>query len=320
MRCPHCKKDDRVVKRGTRKNKYMTKQQYWCNRCKKYFVEHNGFQGMTYPKEIIVKAVHLYEEGLSLSKVRDYIWQHEGFYLYDSTILYWVKKYADLLSNFESKLKPRVKGRVHTDEIYVKVKGKRYYSVNSVDSGTKYDLATTFTKHRTRKKCREHFKKLKGKIGDQVKEVWKKEKDKPVKERKLIVFVSDKFEGYKIGFTYCFYRFAALVHGVPIACRKYGLEHNSNAIERHNEDFRQRYKVTRGFKSPESGEAFGELRRIIFNFVRTHQGLGKTPAEAAELDLYLGRNRLLNLIKIFFVFPLHPKFWQIIYLPAGTIK
>ena len=320
MHCPYCKNEDKVVKRGKRKNKYVKKQQYWCNRCKKYFVEHNGFQGMTYPKEIIVKAVHLYEEGLSLSKVRDYIWQHEGFYLYDSTILYWVKKYADLLSNFESKLKPRVKGRVHTDEIYVKVKGKRYYSVNSVDSGTKYNLATTFTKHRTRKKCREHFKKLKGKIGDQVKEVWKKEKDKPVKERKLIVFVSDKFEGYKIGFTYCFYRFAKLVHGVPIACKKYGLEHNNNAIERHNEDFRQRYKVTRGFKSPESGEAFGELRRIIFNFVRTHQGLGKTPAEAAELDLYLGRNRLLNLIKFFFVFPLHPKFWQIIYLSAGTIK
>jgi len=52
-----------------------------------------------------------------------------------------------------------------------------------------------------------------------------------------------------------------------------------------------------------SGEAFGELRRIIFNFVRTHQGLGKTPAEATELDLHLNRNRLLNLIKIFLVLP-----------------
>ena len=91
MRCPYCKNDDKVVKRGKRKNKFVKKQQYWCKRCKKYFVEHSGFQGMTYPKEIIVKSVHLYGEGLSLSKVRDYIWQHEGFYLYDSTILHWVK-------------------------------------------------------------------------------------------------------------------------------------------------------------------------------------------------------------------------------------
>jgi len=126
-----------------------------------------------------------------------------------------------------------------------------------------------------------------------------KGKRKPVKNRKLITFVSDKFEGYKIGFTYFFYRFAVLVFGVPIACKKYGLEHNNNAIERHNEDFKQRYKVTRGFKSQESGESFAELRRIIYNFVRTHQGLGRTPAEEAELLLPLGRNRLLRLIRFF---------------------
>ena len=52
----------------------------------------------------------------------------------------------------------------------------------------------------------------------------------------------------------------------------------------------------RGFKSPESGECFTELRRIIYNFVGTHQGIGKTPAEEVELNLDLGRNRLLNLI------------------------
>lgn len=45
---------------------------------------------MTYPKEIIAKTLHLYVEGLSFSKIRDYINQHEGYYLYDGTILYWV--------------------------------------------------------------------------------------------------------------------------------------------------------------------------------------------------------------------------------------
>ena len=32
------------------------------------------------------------------------------------------------------------------------------------------------------------------------------------------------------------------------------------------------------------------------NFIRTHQGLGKTPAEEAELCIPPGRNRLLDLI------------------------
>jgi transposase-like protein len=116
---------------------------------------HDGFEGMTYPREIIVKTIHLYVEGLSWSKVREYIHQHEGYYLYDGTILYWVRKYSHLFSAFEEKLTPSVKGKVHTDETYVKVKGKKHYSINSIDDETKYNLATTLTPRRTERKCKE---------------------------------------------------------------------------------------------------------------------------------------------------------------------
>ncbi len=54
----------------------------------------------------------------------------------------------------------------------------------------------------------------------------------------------------------------------------------------------------RGFKNKNSGSAFTELRRIVYNFVRTHMGLGKTPAEEAGLKVSLGNNRLLNLISL----------------------
>lgn len=316
MECPYCKTEKNVVKRGIRKNKYTTKQQYYCKKCKKWFIEHDGFEGMTYPKEIIVKVIHLYIEGLSLSKIRDYIYQHEDYLIYDSRILYWVKKYAKLLSEYEGKLKPKIKGRIHTDEVCVKVKGKQHYAINSIDSKTKYNLAGTFTKKRSKEKCREHFKKLKDKIGEQIKERWIAEKDKIPEEKNLITFVSDKFENYKNGFTYYFYRFAMLVFGVPIACKRYGLEYNNNAIERHNEDFKQRSKVMRGFKSFKNAESFIELRRIIYNFVRTHQGIGRTPAEESGLNLSLGKNRLLSLI-IFFIFFYYVvcriSFWTILW-------
>jgi len=40
------------------------------------------------------------------------------------------------------------------------------------------------------------------------------------------------------------------------------------------------------------------LRDIIYNFVNPHQGLqGKTPAEMAGINLSLGRNKLLKLIR-----------------------
>ena len=83
-----------------------------------------------------------------------------------------------------------------------------------------------------------------------------------------IIFVSDKRMHYKRAFNRSFYRIAKLVHGVPIACKKYGLEHNNNPIERYNEDVKQRYKTMRDFKSFKSANAFLSLRKIIYNFVR----------------------------------------------------
>ena len=126
MKCPHCG-SEHVVKRGKQKNKYVVKQTYLCKDCKRCFVERDGFEDMTYPKEIIVAVLHLFVEGLSLSKIREYMYQHHGYKPADSTILDWVKKYSKIVREFERKRmpKPKVKGRIHLDEVYLKVGKKR---------------------------------------------------------------------------------------------------------------------------------------------------------------------------------------------------
>lgn len=133
----------------------------------------------------------------------------------------------------------------------------------------------------------------------QILEIYNKEKNKPKEQRKLITFVSDKFGNYNSAWSKLFSRVSILVFGVPIACCKYGLEHNNNAIERYNGDIKSRIKIMRGgFRSDEGAEAFLNMKRVIHNFINPHSGLqGKTPAEAAEIKLPLGRNRLLDLIK-----------------------
>jgi transposase-like protein len=40
------------VRSGKVGNKYLTKQGYRCKDCKRFFAERDGFEGMTYPKEI----------------------------------------------------------------------------------------------------------------------------------------------------------------------------------------------------------------------------------------------------------------------------
>lgn len=107
------------------------------------------------------------------------------------------------------------------------------------------------------------------------------------------------FGNYKRAFNKLFFRVATLHFGVPIKAKVAGLEHNNNPIERYNGDIKDRIKIMRGeFRDFKKAEAFLNLKRIIHNFVNPHSSLdGKTPAETAEINLELGRNKLLNLIK-----------------------
>lgn len=300
------------MKRGRRKNKYTTKQMYWCKDCQKKFIQKDGFENMTYPPELITKVLHLRAEGMSLAGIRDYIYQHEGNYLYDSTILYWTKKYAKRLSQYEEKQKPKIKGKVHVDEIFLKVKGKQAYDINAIDGGSGYNLGRKLTKHRSKDVVREFFRRFKIRFYDQIMERYKREKRKPVKERDLITIVTDGFEGYRDAFDRYLSRVCKLVYGVPIACKKYGLDHNNNPAERYNEDIRQRSKISRGFESMEPTDATLELRRIVHNFARLRRKRGgeprewrETPAKRAGIKLELGRGRLMTLIN--FLLSLAPR-------------
>lgn len=177
---------------------------------------------------------------------------------------------------------------------------KRFgYDLNAIDSVTKFVLAHLFVDKRTKAKCVKFLKQIKDNCYEQILEVYKKEKHRKVKDRNLIEFICDGFENYKSAFTKLFGRVCKLTFGVPIACKKFGLKHNNNPIERHNGKIEDRIKTIRGgFGSFEGAENFMNLQRTMHNFVNPHQELGgKTPAEIAEIILPLRRNKLLSLIR-----------------------
>ena len=69
-------------------------------------------------------------------------------------------------------------------------------------------------------------------------------------------------------------------------------------IERYHNEIRENLKTRRGLGNDESAQTFSELLKINHNFVKPHQGLdGKTPAQAANIELNLGYNKYLDLIK-----------------------
>ena len=171
--------------------------------------------------------------------------------------------------------------------------------MNAVDSKTKFVLAHSFVDKRTKEECIKFLKQIKDNCYQQILERYLSEKHKKKKDRLLFEFICDGFENYKSAFNKIFYRVANLTFGVPIACKKYGLLHNNNPVERYNGKLDDRLKIIRGgFGSFEGAKNFMDLQRVLHNFVNPHQELKeKTPAEMAEITLPLRRRKLLNLIR-----------------------
>lgn len=94
--CPKCGDSD-IVKRGKRKNKGGVKQLYRCNACRSTFVEPDGFERMRHNPEIIARAIHMHEDGMSLSKVQNHLWQHDGEKVTIRTVSKWTEKYSKFL-------------------------------------------------------------------------------------------------------------------------------------------------------------------------------------------------------------------------------
>jgi len=89
--------------------------------------------------------------------------------------------------------------------------------------------------------------------------------------KKKVIFVSDKMENYKRGFNKFFRNVAVLVFGVSIACKKYGLRHNNNCIERDHQYARQRYKIMRNFFSIDSADEIMDFLDVHYNFIDTQR-------------------------------------------------
>ena len=98
LRCPECDSSE-LRKQGFRKNESGTKQKYQCTDCATWFVEDDGFKRMRHAPGIIARAVHQHEDGFSLAKVQNHLWQHDGVKVTRWTISQWKKRYAIFLKS-----------------------------------------------------------------------------------------------------------------------------------------------------------------------------------------------------------------------------
>ncbi len=72
---------------------------------------------------------------------------------------------------------------------------------------------------------------------------------------------------------------------------------NNNIAERLNGTKRERMKIMRGYDSMETGQKTTDGERIYYNYIKEHSAIGMTPAQKAGLELGLGQNKWMDLIR-----------------------
>lgn len=62
---------------------------------------------MRFKPKVVVRAVHMHEDGMSLSKVQNHLWQHDNVKVTRWTISEWTKKYSIFLKSTSSRVKTK---------------------------------------------------------------------------------------------------------------------------------------------------------------------------------------------------------------------
>lgn len=258
-KCKFCGSTE-IVKNGRRKGR-----QYWlCKRCGKGFVDNQAIPGMRYPIENIGSALWQYYTGSSLNDIRGYIEQHTGNRPSDSSIFGWVKRFSEIAINEAEKHTPQVGDTWIADETVVKIGGKNWWLWDIIDEDTRFLLATHLSETRMTKDAQELMRLASKKAGKVPKCV-----------------VTDRLRAYLDGIELQFGADTKHKHGSP-----FDVESNTNLIERFHGTLKDRLKVMRGLKSPETADFLIKGWLVFYNYIRPHESLDdKTPAEVAKITL-----------------------------------
>lgn len=278
IQCKDCN-SPRVIKYG-KTGKRVIKQIYQCKEegCGRYFVPDDAFTRMRNDPKIICLAIQMHCRNVSLRGISETLQDTYQLKVSYQTILNWIEKYAKLLTEYVRTLTPDFSGQINADELYIFIKRDLHYWFNAIDPHSRYLIASVLTSKKDFEGARAVFEEAKQKIGDQ----------------KLFTVITDGLGAYKKAFKKVFYsnKYRYREH---IADARINGATTNNIMERVNNTIRDREKVMRRIKSPKSPIFL--MFPIYYNWLRKHQSLDLTPAQAAGMGFDLGNNKLLGLIE-----------------------
>jgi transposase-like protein len=223
---------------------------------------------MRTPSHVIVTALNMYFDGLSVRKVAEQVNSIYGENLSQVSVWNWIQKYSKLVSGYVETLQPKLSGKYHHDETEIKVDGDGRYFWESIDADTRYIVAHLLTKERNSENAIEVFKQM------------------LQKQRPIALFTDGSF-AYNEAFNKVFYCNSTFRKNRVEWVRRVGLRarQTNNKVERLHGIFKDRYKPMRGLKKDNTAKTLIDGYVANYNFCRKHQSIGKTPAQAAGLQV-----------------------------------
>jgi len=278
-RCKHCKSQD-FIKKGFRNTQNRGRiQKYWCNSCKRFFTNDDGFYRMRHDEKTITKSLDLYYSNLSSRKLRDYYKRHEEAKISHVSILDWCRRYVLKVQKYVDTLKPQLSGEIYADETCIDCQHRKDRFWVAVDWGTRYIPSIHYSLEGNLLEAKNFLSKIKA-------------KGKP----KFIQTDSAGF--YQRAFRKVFYTRNS-------AERVEHLVNNFSKSKKHNVrietvfmKIKDRIDDFRGLKALWSAPIL--LTGIILqhNFIQEHTTTRKLPNELAGIKLETGLNRWLGLIRL----------------------
>ncbi len=278
--CPYCESFN-IKKDGIRANKSGEKQRWKCWDCKKRFV----LSALKYIKangKLITLTIDLYFKGLSLRDISDTIKQFYNLSIHFDTIRRWIRKYTKIMNNYTDSKKADTSNRWHNDEQMVKVGDEWKWNNNLLDSETRFLLGTHLSDERTIKDTRKLYQKGKKQSNNLPDEVYT---DGLNTYEEAVKKEFSTHKGWKNRTQH--------IRNVGIAKKE-----NNNRIERYHNTFREFDKIRRGFGNDNTIQDWDDGFRLFYNFIKKNMGIDNlTPSQLANIELALGRNRWLGLLK-----------------------
>jgi transposase-like protein len=194
------------------------------------------------------------------------------------TVWNWIQKYTGLMEKYLDKITPQVSDTWRADELYVKIRGDMKYVFAMMDDETRFWIAQEVADTKDTHDARHLFQMARERA-----------------DKKPSVLITDGLRSYHDAWLKEYRtnkQVDSTVHIRQIALTGH---HNNNKMERLNGEIRDREKVMRSLKKPDTPILTG--LQIFHNYIRPNEGLeGHTPSELAGIKVE-GGNKWLTLIQ-----------------------